>query len=117
MTLGTSFLSVLDEGVDGGFLFAVFAFGGVVERVLEVDALAAEHDRADGDLLLFLVEVGDDEGGLVGADSAGLVVTGEELDHVAAGEEGEAGVVLDGAVGEFGGGGAGELDVDVVGRW
>ena len=87
---------------------------GVVDGVLQIDALAAEHNRADGDALDFLVQVGNDKVGLVGADSAGFVVARQELDGVFAGQEREAGVVFDGALGKLERGGIGQLDVDVV---
>src|SRR5580658_100220 len=40
------FLSVFNQGVDRHFLLLVRTFLGVIERVLEIDALTAEHDRA-----------------------------------------------------------------------
>jgi hypothetical protein len=51
---------------------------------------------------------------LIGADSARLIVARQELDHVLSRQKGEAGVVLDGAPGQLGGGRVGELDVDIV---
>src|ERR1035438_6434369 len=75
------FLAVFNQGVDRYFLLLVRTFLGVIECFLEIDALAAEHDRANRDALVLLVQVGNHEGGLVGADSARLIVARQELDH------------------------------------
>ena len=36
-------------------------FGGIEKCLVQLHALAAEHDRADGDTLLFLVQIGNRE--------------------------------------------------------
>ena len=61
-----------------------------------------------------LVQVWNHEDGLVGADSARLIVARQELDLVLARQKREAGVVLDGPLGQIGGSCVRELDVDVV---
>ncbi len=57
---GNKFLVVFDERIDGCFLLLVFSLFRIVERLAEIDALAAEHDRTDRNVLLFLIQVGDD---------------------------------------------------------
>ena len=65
-------------------------------------------------MLLLFVEVWDHEVCLIGANSAGLSIARQELDRVLAGQESETGVVLDGTVGELGGGCTGDFDVDII---
>ena len=101
---GDELLSVLHEGIHGLIFGAVLGFRSVVDRLPQIHALAAEHHGADGNALQFLVQVGDDEGGLEGADSARFIVARQELDGVFSGQKRESGVVLEGHAGEFRGG-------------
>src|SRR5688572_27721423 len=55
---------------------------------------AAEDDRADRQPRRLAVQIGNRERRLVGADAADLGVAREELDHVLAGKQGEAALVL-----------------------
>ena len=48
VTLGNKLLSVLNQRIDGLFLLLACAFFRVVERVLQIDALAAEHTELMG---------------------------------------------------------------------
>ena len=57
VTLGTIFFPSCTSGLTAVFLLPVFRFRGVEERFLQLDALAAEHNGADGNPLLFLVQV------------------------------------------------------------
>ena len=58
---GNQLLSVLHQRVDSFVFVSVLFPGGIVERILEVDALAAQHDGTDWDSLLLFVQVRNDE--------------------------------------------------------
>jgi hypothetical protein len=51
----------LYQRVDSFVFVSVLFPGGIVERILEVDALAAQHDGTDWDSLLLFVQVRNDE--------------------------------------------------------
>ena len=87
---GDQLLAFLHQRIDVlQNLARVLVLGGVEESFFELDALAAEDHRADGDLRIrgigLGVQVRNDHRGFVGADAAGLGVARQELDLVAAG--------------------------------
>ena len=94
---GNQLLAVADQGV--GRFSPVLALYRVIKRFLQVHALAAQHHRADGNALLFLIQIRDHKGGLVGPDAARLGVPRQKLDGVFPGQQREARVVLDGPLG------------------
>ena len=82
VTLGISFWPSWTSGLTFSF---VLLLGGE-ERIPQVHALAAQHHGADGNALLLLVQIGDDELRHVGADAAGLVVARQQLESVVPGK-------------------------------
>src|SRR3984885_2585407 len=111
---GNQFLSILNQRVYRFLFTPVFVFLCVVESIFEIYSLTAQHHGADGDVRELLVQIWDDEGGLISADSARLIVAGKKFDLVFSRQKREAGVVFDRSSRQLGGGRVRELDVDVV---
>ena len=80
VTLGINFCPFWTNGLATSSLS--LAFHCVVERILQIDALAAQYHGADGDSLLLLVQVRNDKRGLIGSDSSGFVIPRQKLDRV-----------------------------------
>src|SRR6185312_5922674 len=75
---------------------------------------AAQYNRADRNMGLFLVEVGNHKRRLIGADTPRLVVASQNLDHVLSRQQRESSVILDRTMRQFSRGGIAEFDVHVV---
>src|SRR5215469_15364331 len=58
---GNEFLAVLSQGIDGFVLAPILLLAGVVQRILEFDALATQDDRTHWNPLGFLIQVRNDE--------------------------------------------------------
>src|SRR5271167_1411913 len=60
---GNQLLAILNQRI--GSFGAVFVLDRVIKRVLDLHALAAQNNRADGDALFLFVQVGNDERSLI----------------------------------------------------
>src|SRR5439155_23505116 len=68
---------------------------GVVESFSHIHALAAQDDRADGDTLVLLHQVRNNEWRLIRSDAAGLRIARKKLNNVFARKQRKAGVIFD----------------------
>ena len=91
---GNQFLTILDQRVDRLFFVFILILCRVIERLLEVDALAAQYHGADGNSLFLFVQVGNDKTGLISPDSPGFGIPGKKLDRIFSGEKREPSVVF-----------------------
>src|SRR5260370_13449061 len=99
----------MDQGISR-FFFVLVLFRGVVQSVLQVDALAAEHNGTDRDALVFLVQVRDQELCFIGSDPARLGIARQKLDLVFSSKEREPSVVFNWSLLYFGGRRVAQLD-------
>ena len=112
VTLGINFCPSRTNGL--AVSSRSLALDRVIERVLQIDALAAQHHGADGDSLLLFVQVGNDERGLIRPDSPRFVIARQKLDGVFSGKNREAGVVFNRPLGQFDCRGVAQLDIHLV---